>query len=262
MKTASEIVAGLIEKIGYRDYIEESYDNYETRLENLDEFENSILELENVVGDLRLNEYLENISLVSATDNLEENSDYVKLMTIHNSKGLEFPIVFLVGFENEIFPGNRALNDDGELEEERRLCYVAITRAEKKLYLSYAHSRFFYGEDKMMTKSIFLKEIPEKLYEEKFKRAELAYKLTSFGDEYKQKPFEPRKKLENTISNSTSKSEIINKLGFSIGDRVKHKKFGLGIVKEITEKKMIVQFIDGNKDIANIIADKFLTKAD
>lgn len=267
-ETTSEIVNGLIEKIGYLDYVQENYDNYETRLENIDEFKNSILELENIVGDLRLNEYLENISLVSATDDLEESNDYVKLMTIHNSKGLEFPIVFIVGFENEIFPGNKALNDDNELEEERRLCYVAITRAEKKLYLSYSHLRFIYGVDKLMTKSIFLKEIPTKLYEEKFNKTQGFNVSSLYSEKYteKEEKFNFKKKIEidskNMIPSSTSKSEIISKLGFKVGDRVKHKKFGLGVVREITDKKMVVQFVDGNKDIANIIADKFLTKVD
>lgn len=267
-ETTSEIVNGLLEKIGYLDYVQENYDNYETRLENIDEFKNSILELENIVGDLRLNEYLENISLVSATDDLEESNDYVKLMTIHNSKGLEFPIVFIVGFENEIFPGNKALNDDNELEEERRLCYVAITRAEKKLYLSYSHLRFIYGVDKLMTKSIFLKEIPTKLYEEKFNKTQGFNVSSLYSEKYteKEEKFSFKKKIEidskNMIPSSTSKSEIISKLGFKVGDRVKHKKFGLGVVREITDKKMVVQFVDGNRDIANIIADKFLTKVD
>ncbi|WP_022819154.1 ATP-dependent helicase [Fusobacterium russii] len=264
-ETASTIVIDLLDKINYYEYIKESYDNYETRLENIEEFKNSILELENVLGSISLNEYLENISLVSATDDLEEASDYVKLMTIHNSKGLEFPIVFLVGFENEIFPGNRALTDDNELEEERRLCYVAITRAEKKLYLSYSHLRFIYGIDKIMTSSIFLKEIPENLYEEKFKNKNTAFTSLLYRDSEVIKPVFKNKNEINTkniIPSSISKSDIVNRLGFAVGDRVKHKKFGLGVIREITEKKIIVQFIDGNKEIANIIADKFLTKSE
>lgn len=272
-ETASTVVIELLDKIKYYDYVKENYDNYETRLENIEEFKNSILELENVLGSVSLNEYLENISLVSATDDLEESSDYVKLMTIHNSKGLEFPIVFLVGFENEIFPGNRALTDDNELEEERRLCYVAITRAEKKLYLSYSHLRFTYGTDKLMTSSIFLDEIPKSLYEEKNQKKSPDSIFSSYKDKestnYKNRDsvkqiFKSKSEInpKNIVPSSTSKSEIINKFGFSVGDRVKHKKFGLGIIKEITDKKIMVQFVDGNKEIANIIADKFLTKLD
>ncbi|MDO4689777.1 MAG: UvrD-helicase domain-containing protein [Fusobacterium sp.] len=266
--TASVIVNDLIEKIAYYDHIKDSYDNFESRIENIEEFKNSILELENVLGSVSLNEYIENISLVSATDDLEESSDYIKLMTIHNSKGLEFPIVFLVGFENEIFPGNRALTDDNELEEERRLCYVAITRAEKKLYLSYSHLRFFYGEDKVMKKSLFLDEIPRKLYEEKFKKKGRDFSSTSLLSSTKSNSFEDKFnkrssfEAKNIIPNSITKSDVSCKLGFYVGDRVKHKKFGLGVVRDITDKKIIVQFVDGNKEIANIIADKFLTKVE
>lgn len=258
-ENTSYIVTSLIEKIGYIDYIKENYDNPETRLENIDEFLNSILELEKLIGELRLSEYLENISLVSATDDLEENTDYIKLMTIHNSKGLEFPIVFLVGFENEIFPGNSALNENNELEEERRLCYVAITRAEKTIYISYSHTRFLYGLDKVMTKSIFLNEIPQNLCEEIAKNKEILPHsvFNSENNNLKKKNIIANKDL---IPVSLNKNEIIEKLGFSIGERVKHKKFGLGVIKNISDKKITVQFIDGNKDIANIIANKFLEK--
>ncbi len=266
-ETASVIVTDLIDKIGYYHYVKENYDNFETRLEHIEEFKNSILELENIFGNVSLNEYLENISLISATDDLEETSDYVKLMTIHNSKGLEFPIVFLVGFENEIFPGSRAFSDDSELEEERRLCYVAITRAEKKLYLSYSHLRFVYGADKIMTSSLFLKEIPNRLYEEKFKKKNSAFSTSIlYTEDRDETKYNFKKKIEiptkNMIPSSASKSEIQNKLGFKIGDRIKHTKFGLGLIKEMTDKKVIVQFVDGDKEIANIIADKFLIKVE
>ena len=182
IETASYIVQTLIDKIKYIDYIKENYDDAEARIENIDEFKNSILELENVVGELRLNEYLENVSLISATDDLEEKSDYVKLMTIHNSKGLEFPIVFLVGFENEIFPGSRAMFEEKEMEEERRLCYVALTRAEKKLYLSHTAIRFVYGQDRLATPSVFLKEIPEKLLDVEVKKERLYFEDDEFSD--------------------------------------------------------------------------------
>ena len=265
-ETASYIVQTLIDKIKYIDYIKENYDDAEARIENIDEFKNSILELENVVGELRLNEYLENVSLISATDDLEEKSDYVKLMTIHNSKGLEFPIVFLVGFENEIFPGSRAMFDEKEMEEERRLCYVALTRAEKKLYLSHATIRFVYGQDRLSTPSVFLKEIPEKLLDIDVKKERLY-----FADDYsneiktydKSRKFEKKKteiNTKNTIKISDSTKEVLDTLGFKVGDRVKHKKFGLGVIKSIDTKKIYVQYVDGIKEMAIILADKLLTK--
>ena len=134
----SELFDTIVREIKYSDYLIANYEDYEARKENIEELKNSIVELEKVVENLTLREYLENISLVSATDNLEDEKDYVKLMTIHNSKGLEFPTVFVVGVEEGLFPGSRADFDSNELEEERRLCYVAITRAEDKLYMTYA----------------------------------------------------------------------------------------------------------------------------
>ncbi|MCL4576986.1 ATP-dependent helicase [Fusobacterium nucleatum] len=265
-ETASYIVQTLIDKIEYIDYIKENYSDAEARIENIDEFKNSILELENVVGELRLNEYLENVSLISATDDLEEKSDYVKLMTIHNSKGLEFPIVFLVGFENEIFPGTRAMFEEKEMEEERRLCYVALTRAEKKLYLSHATIRFVYGQDRLSTPSVFLKEIPEKLLDIDVKKERL-YFADDYSDEIKayenNRKFEKKKteiNTKNTIKIPDNTKEVLDTLGFKVGDKVKHKKFGLGVIKNIDAKKIYVQYVDGTKEMAIILADKLLTK--
>ena len=266
IETASYIVQTLIDKIKYIDYIKENYSDAEARIENIDEFKNSILELENVVGELRLNEYLENVSLISATDDLEEKSDYVKLMTIHNSKGLEFPIVFLVGFENEIFPGSRAMFEEKEMEEERRLCYVALTRAEKKLYLSHATIRFVYGQDRLSTPSVFLKEIPEKLLDIDVKKERL-YFADDYSDEIKayenNRKFEKKKteiNTKNTIKIPDNTKEVLDTLGFKVGDKVKHKKFGLGVIKNIDAKKIYVQYVDGTKEMAIILADKLLTK--
>ena len=266
-ETASYIVQTLIDKIKYIDYIKENYSDAEARIENIDEFKNSILELENVVGELRLNEYLENVSLISATDDLEEKSDYVKLMTIHNSKGLEFPIVFLVGFENEIFPGSRAMFEEKEMEEERRLCYVALTRAEKKLYLSHATIRFVYGQDRLSTPSVFLKEIPEKLLDIDVKKERL-YFADDYSDEIKayenNRKFEKKKteiNTKNTIKIPDNTKEVLDTLGFKVGDKVKHKKFGLGVIKNIDAKKIYVQYVDGVKEMAIILADKLLTKS-
>ena len=108
------------------------------RIENVEELRTSIVELEKIVENLTLREYLENVSLVSATDDLDEQKEYVKLMTIHNSKGLEFPVVFLVGMEDEVFPNTmKVIIDQDQLEEERRICYVGITRAEERLFISF-----------------------------------------------------------------------------------------------------------------------------
>ena len=267
-ETASYIVETLLDKIKYIDYVKETYDDADARIENIEEFKNSILELENVVGVLRLSEYLENVSLVSATDDLEDEKDYIKLMTIHNSKGLEFPIVFLVGFENEIFPGARASFDEKEMEEERRLCYVALTRAEKKLYLSHTAIRFVYGQDRLATPSVFLKEIPEKLLDVEVKKERLYFEDDEFSDtrhSEKFKRFEKKKteiNTKNTIVIPDDVKEVLDTLGFKIGDKVKHKKFGLGVIKKMDAKKIYVQYVDEIREMAIILADKLLTKLD
>ena len=267
-ETASYIVDILLDKIKYIEYVKDTYDDADARIENIEEFKNSILELENVVGVLRLSEYLENVSLVSATDDLEEEKDYIKLMTIHNSKGLEFPIVFLVGFENEIFPGIRATFDEKEMEEERRLCYVALTRAEKKLYLSHTAIRFVYGQDRLATPSIFLKEIPEKLLDVEVKKERLYFENNDFSDTRhpeKTKRFEKKKteiNTKNTIVIPDDVKKVLDTLGFKIDDKVKHKKFGLGVIKKIDAKKIYVQYVDEIREMAIILADKLLTKLD
>lgn len=267
-ETASYIVETLLDKIKYIDYVKETYDDADARIENIEEFKNSILELENVVGVLRLSEYLENVSLVSATDDLEDEKDYIKLMTIHNSKGLEFPIVFLVGFENEIFPGARASFDEKEMEEERRLCYVALTRAEKKLYLSHTAIRFVYGQDRLATPSVFLREIPEKLLDVEVKKERLYFEDDEFSDtrhSEKFKRFEKKKteiNTKNTIVIPDDVKKVLDTLGFKIGDKVKHKKFGLGVIKKMDAKKIYVQYVDETREMAIILADKLLTKLD
>ena len=256
--SVSEVFDELIKRVGYFSYLNATYGaEAEGRVENVEELKNSIVELEKTVDFLTLREYLENISLVSATDELEGEADYIKLMTIHNSKGLEFPVVFLTGVEDDIFPGSKkVLFNPEELEEERRLCYVAITRAEEKLYISHAKSRFVYGEFLTKMKSRFIEELPEEVLEKVQKPQETlpksrvsseAKKLTGFRNVI---DAEDLKKMKN-LSNSP----------FAMGEKVIHTKFGLGKVVEVSDKKIGVQFVDGKKDIAIVLATKFLTKA-
>lgn len=252
----SELYEYIVKKIGYIDYLKSNYEDYETREENIEELKNSIVELEKMVDNLTLREYLENISLVSATDNLEDEQDYVKLMTIHNSKGLEFPIVFVVGAEDELFPGTRADFDTSELEEERRLCYVAITRAEDKLYMTYALERVTYGSiSSFRAKSRFLDEIPQNLIESSSTFApRLNVESEKKGGFITERAF----KKMITIEDLNKRSQDFP---YSIGEKVMHKKFGLGIVKNVTDRKVEINFVDGTKEIAMAVADKFLTKA-
>lgn len=243
-ENTSVIFSTLLEKIGYKQYLETAYEDAEARISNIEELGTSILELENLLNGLSLRDYLENVSLVSATDDLQEKQDYIKLMTIHNAKGLEFPVVFLVGAENETFPGNSKFSFEEDLEEERRLCYVAITRAEERLVISFSITKYVYGDILPAQESIFLKEIPEEYKWEEWKEKEVKF---------------PKIQTKNTISTEDLKKKTSN-LPFLVGERVMHKKFGLGVVRTLEEKKIIVEFVTGKKEIAAIVAEKFLSK--
>ncbi|MFR4479603.1 MAG: ATP-dependent helicase [Fusobacterium sp.] len=250
-ETVSELFKTLINKIKYYDYLDSTYEDAESRRENIEELKNSIKEMEEVVETMTLREYLENVSLVSATDNLEEERDYVKLMTIHNSKGLEFPNVFIAGMEDEIFPGQRAMFEPKELEEERRLCYVAITRAEDRLYISYAANRFMYGQESFRTPSKFIDEIPENLLERNIKMPEIK----------REKPKSDLLQFKKVITlDDLRKNAQTKSFPYSVGEKVFHKKFGLGVVRGVNEKKVEIDFVDGRREIAMAVADKFLTK--
>lgn len=247
-----ELYDEVIKGVGYEDYLKTTYDDYEARLENIDELKNSMVELEKVLENMTLRDYLENISLVSATDDLDEERDYVKLMTIHNSKGLEFPVVFLVGAEDELFPGSKVEFDPSQLEEERRLCYVAITRAEDKLYITYANSRFMFGEmDAFRTPSRFIAEIPKELTETN--KVEIKPRTMA-----KESPKTTGFKKMITIEDLNKRAKDFP---YNVGEKVIHKKFGMGVVKDVNDKKVTINFVEGTKEIAMAVADKFLTKA-
>jgi DNA helicase-2/ATP-dependent DNA helicase PcrA len=156
------LVNEVIEKIGYiEDLIQEGTEEAKSRIENIKEFISVALEFEQQSGQNSLDEFLTWISLVSDVDNWEEEKVGVVLMTLHSAKGLEFPVVFIAGMEEGIFPHSRALEDEEELEEERRLCYVGVTRAKEYLYLLMAQSRMLYGTVFYNTPSRFLLELPK-----------------------------------------------------------------------------------------------------
>ncbi|MDP0488387.1 MAG: UvrD-helicase domain-containing protein [Fusobacterium sp. JB021] len=263
----SEIFDLLISKISYKEYLKTLNDNVESRIENIDELKNSIVELEKILENLTLREYLENVSLISATDDLEEEKEYIKLMTIHNAKGLEFPVVFLVGMEDELFPNaGKVLVDEDALEEERRVCYVAITRAEEKLFMSYSVSRYVYGREEYRTASRFIEEISPELIK-KEKNPQLEYRKKQAEKDIAEKILERHSKRKintrNTIDNIEelkANIEIMKNLPYRVGEKVSHSKFGLGKIIGVNEKKVTVQFVTGKKNIAMVLAGKFLTK--
>ena len=176
------------------------------------------------------------MALVADIDSLDENQDYVVLMTLHSAKGLEFPHVYLAGLEDGLFPSAMCLDDPEDLEEERRLCYVGITRAEKKLTVSCAKQRMLRGEIRFNPMSRFLNEIPAELLETErrmFEKEERTAPLSNAKQQarkaFHQQPFQ---------SHSTAKQFTVTKgkgLDYTVGDRVSHMKFGEGTVKVITE---------------------------
>ena len=262
----------------------------ESRLENIYEFIGVAKEFEEEEADNSLSDFLDSIALVADVDNLEEGTEAVTLMTMHNAKGLEYPVVFIVGLEEGLFPSKRSMDEDKGVEEERRLCYVAITRAKKELILTNARQRTMYGMTTTTIPSRFTEEIPEEFLDEAAKdNVELGRRKQ---DKYTDSEYA---KVENWISNTfkstggdsdysygssygssysnSYSSSYGRKAGASVsgnvgidaasflknmntssmvkntgtaaeiksGDKVKHKKFGIGIVKNInTEDDMTV----------------------
>ena len=255
-----EIFDEILIKTHYIDSIE---DNKEDRVRNIEELLNSITELEKQKPNMTLNEYLDMISLSSATDEMEEDENYVKLMTIHSSKGLEFDYVFLAGMEDGLFPSISFDTPEEELEEERRLCYVAITRAKKELFISYSSSRKIWGKDDNARRpSRFIYEM---------KQENLEYVGRKYGSKSQtSRSFTPKVENFNPFSknkfgtfgkkSSSSQAALSANSKYKVGDVVKHKKFGRGKIKKVDMKSMIVEFMVGEKKIALVLADKILEK--
>ncbi|MEG2316096.1 MAG: 3'-5' exonuclease, partial [Clostridia bacterium] len=154
----------LIEKTGLKEQYERDIsDEGKNRVENINEFLGAVGQYEEAADSPTLEDYLENISLVSDLDSADFEAKAVTLMTVHSAKGLEFPIVYMAGLEEGVFPNGRSIQDEKKLEEERRLCYVAITRAREQLFISYASQRSLYNQTNYNAPSRFLKEIPERL---------------------------------------------------------------------------------------------------
>ena len=181
----SELIKKILKDTGYMRALEnENSVEAENRIANLDEFLNVAIEFEEETAENTLSEFLEGITLSSDLDNMEESEDTVTLMTLHSAKGLEFPVVFLIGMEEGIFPGYKSIGEEKELEEERRLCYVGVTRAKENLFLTNSKQRTTFGSTTHNPPSRFLSEIPEELldgYDEVFTNSKNKEK-SAFGD--------------------------------------------------------------------------------
>lgn len=246
-----ELVDKIIEDTGYvTELVLENTDESKARIENIEELISKVVEYESTTENPDLAGFLEDVALVADIDSLDEDSDYVVLMTIHSAKGLEFPNVFLCGMEEGLFPGISAIcaEDQSEIEEERRLCYVAITRAKENLVISYAKRRMVHGETRYNIISRFIKEIPTQLINSKNvtdrvaagqipKKEEFGNASRASQNAFRNKPFKKSSYGEPSTKPAFGKSFTITKqpVDYVVGDRVKHIKFGEGTVLDIED---------------------------
>lgn len=232
-----DLIQAILDKTGYaEDLKNEDTDESEARLENIDEFINKAVTYEEGAEEPNLSGFLEEVALVADIDSVEDGDNRVLLMTLHSAKGLEFPYVYLAGMEDGLFPSYMSIAADDpteEIEEERRLCYVGITRAMKELTITCARCRMVRGETQYNNVSRFVREIPSELLARKSvmprepKKPEVPQN-TSYQkakEAFRTKTFDPQQ----------FKVVKADKLDYTVGDQVSHVKFGKGTVLEITE---------------------------
>ena len=234
--TIEDLTGRILNDTGYMPaLVMEDTTESKTRIENLGEFISVITEFEkNEETGNTLGEFLENISLVSDIDGYDENEDSAVLMTIHSAKGLEFPIVFLSGLEEGLFPGMRSMESDDDIEEERRLCYVAITRAKEQLYITKTISRTIHGKTMPTTASRFFKEIPVEYLEDKTTlQPKVAKVMQDLGV---RNAAAPKKEVYMTkgFGSSVKSSGSTDYSKFKAGDTIEHRTFGRGEILKAT----------------------------
>lgn len=221
----------ILEKTGYHGMLESMGEEGTFRLENIEELKTSILTYQNEAEEASLGGFLEEISLYTDVDKYEPDQDTVMLMTVHSAKGLEFRNVFLVGMEQGVFPGNRSLSTPQDLEEERRLAYVALTRAKEKLTLTTAASRMLFGMTMRNPPSQFLEEIDKSLLEEKTSRRQSKRGIPAGNAESVQSI----SLLQQQMAASKKRVYQAQPKEFHVGERVRHAVFGDGTVLLITK---------------------------
>ena len=221
----------ILEKTGYHGMLESMGEEGAFRLENIEELKTSILTYQNEAEETSLGGFLEEISLYTDVDKYEPDQDTVMLMTVHSAKGLEFRNVFLVGMEQGVFPGNRSLSTPQDLEEERRLAYVALTRAKEKLTLTTAASRMLFGMTMRNPPSQFLEEIDKSLLEEKTSRRQSKRGIPAGNAESVQSI----SLLQQQMAASKKRVYQAQPKEFHVGERVRHAVFGDGTVLSITK---------------------------
>ena len=270
--TISELVKQTLSQTGYTKALEnEDTIEAENRIENLEEFLTVAVEFEEQEAENDLNSFLEGITLTSDIDGMNEDQDSVTLMTLHSAKGLEFPVVFLVGMEEGIFPGYKSIAEPKELEEERRLCYVGITRAKSDLYITCSKRRTIFGSTSCNAVSRFVKEIPtdylEGYEEENTKRRDnfsdtpfewkygnsnsqvKTYKIENDSNKIQTNSnfaFRTAESFLSKLNKSSNANQTVDLSKYKSGQRVYHKKFGEGTINYVEQEgedlKVDIQF--------------------
>lgn len=230
--TVSQMVEDVLERSAYLKELKADRSlESQARIENLEEFKSVALQYDQEGReDASLLDFLTDLSLIQSTDISEEYQEEVTFMTLHSAKGLEFPIVFIVGMEESIFPLARAAMEEDELEEERRLAYVGITRAEEKLYLSNAYSRTLYGRSNANPESRFIEEIDSDLLEQEDSQDT---SFMPFRHNQLKREKNPHKRAFSTPYTPTG-AQGAEKLSWELGDKADHKKWGVGTVVNVS----------------------------
>lgn len=263
--TASGVIKHVLEMSGYKKAIDDGTAEGESRLQNVYELISVAGKYDKLEPGESLSIFLEEISLIADLDKLDEKDNAVTLMTVHSAKGLEFPVVFLIGLEDGIFPHSRSLMERHEMEEERRLMYVALTRAKDKLYLLNARNRLLYGESQANPASQFLKDIPEGvLYKEESADERSVWSSSQYFRNTAQLGYAPKKALPDEGYPLTDEPRLIpepaaftDEIGFQKGDLVYHENFGEGTILEVKGGVATVKFESlryGTKKLALSVA--------
>lgn len=221
----SDLLQEVLDKTNYFDYLDEDPESAEDRKNNINELSSMFIKYQEEDADFELSDFLEDVALVADIDSYNEDDDAVVLMTLHSAKGLEFPIVFIPGMEESVFPGNQSVYSEEDLEEERRLAYVGITRAKEKLYLLNARRRMLYGTTNRNQASRFLREIPVSVTDDITVQSYVPHsKFGSFAQPAHSTSSSAAHKFGQVGGASTSAQN------YSAGDTVRHKAFGTGVV--------------------------------
>ncbi len=253
----AELYNLVIEHTGYEQYLRNEKENADVRIENIEELSSNIIKFEEDYGDeAELSSFLEEISLQTDIDNYDSDADTCVMMTLHSAKGLEFPVVFIAGMEDGLFPSIASMMNPDELNEERRLAYVGITRAKEKLYLTKTNSRMLFGSTSYNKASRFLSEIPDDLIEYSGgKKMFATASSANYNSDYAGKVMVGNPKDSSVSLKKTFgyiKPPVKNKTVFNVGDCVLHKVFGKGMI--MRAEKM------GNDTMLEIAFDKAGTK--